>query len=133
MCKRTGESVDHLLLHCDVVYTVWSAFFSCFELSRVMPRRVVDLLGCWWSSGRPRSATVWKMVPMCLFWCLWKERNDRNFENRKKSLEDILSFFYEILFLWTAAFVFPLSLSFSDFLVYFAPLVRGSFCILPVY
>jgi hypothetical protein len=121
MCKKAGESVDHLLLHCDVAYTVWSAFFSRFELSWVMPRRVVDLLGCWWSSGRPRSAAVWKMVPTCIFWCLWKERNDRNFEDREKSLEDILSFFYETLFLWTAAFVSPLSLSFSDFLVYFAP------------
>jgi hypothetical protein len=28
---------------------------------------------------------------------------------------------------------FLLSLSFSDFLIYFAPLVKGSFCILPVY
>jgi hypothetical protein len=30
MCKRNGESVDHLLLHYDVASTIWSAFFSCF-------------------------------------------------------------------------------------------------------
>jgi hypothetical protein len=56
MCKRNGESVDHLLLHCDVASAIWSAFFSRFGLSWVMPRRVVDLYDCWWSSGRPRSA-----------------------------------------------------------------------------
>jgi hypothetical protein len=133
MCKRSGESVDHLLLHCDVASAIWSAFFSRFGLSWVMPRRVVDLFDCWWSSGRPRSAAVWKMVPTCLFWCLWREMNDRNFEDRERSLEEILSLFFETLYLWTAAFVSPLSLSFSDFLVRFAPLVRCSFCILPVY
>jgi hypothetical protein len=58
MCKRNGESVDHLLLHCDVASAIWSAFFSRFGLSWVMPRRVVDLYDCWWSSGRPRSAAV---------------------------------------------------------------------------
>jgi len=38
---------DHLLLHCDVAYAIWIAFFSCFGLSWVMPRYVVDLYACW--------------------------------------------------------------------------------------
>jgi hypothetical protein len=33
MCKRNGESVDHLILQCDVGYATWIAFFNCFELS----------------------------------------------------------------------------------------------------
>jgi hypothetical protein len=73
MCKKTGESVDHLLLHCDVAFAFWSSLFSCFGMSWVMPKRVVDLLACWWSSGRPRSAAVWKMTHICLFWCLCRE------------------------------------------------------------
>jgi hypothetical protein len=28
MCKRSGESINHLLLHCEVACTLWSAFFS---------------------------------------------------------------------------------------------------------
>jgi hypothetical protein len=44
MCKRTGESVDHLLLHCDVASSLWSSLFSRFGMSWVMPRRVIDLL-----------------------------------------------------------------------------------------
>jgi hypothetical protein len=42
--ERNGESVDYLLLHCDVASSIWSAFFSCFGLSWVMHRSVVDLL-----------------------------------------------------------------------------------------
>lgn len=30
MCKKHGESVDHLLLHCDVARVVWSFFYSLF-------------------------------------------------------------------------------------------------------
>jgi hypothetical protein len=43
MCKRNGVSMDHLLLHFDVAYAIWIAFFNCFGLSQVMPRCVVDL------------------------------------------------------------------------------------------
>jgi len=38
-----GESVDHILLHCEVARTLWNAIFSRFSLSWVMPFRVVDL------------------------------------------------------------------------------------------
>jgi len=33
MCKQNGKSVDHLLLHCDVAYALWSAIFTRFGLS----------------------------------------------------------------------------------------------------
>jgi len=67
MCKKTGESVDHLLLHCDVASTLWSSLFNHFGMSWVMPIRVIDLFACWWSSRRPKRAAVWNMAPLCLF------------------------------------------------------------------
>jgi hypothetical protein len=33
MCKKTEESVDHLLLHCDVASALWYSLFSRFGLS----------------------------------------------------------------------------------------------------
>jgi hypothetical protein len=56
MCKRDGESVDYLLLHCEVA--LWSVFYSRFGLSWVMPRRVAGLYACWWTSGSNQSAVV---------------------------------------------------------------------------
>jgi hypothetical protein len=107
--------VDHLLIHWDVAYALWSAISTCFGLSWVMPRRVLDLFACWWTSGRLRSATIWKMVLTCILWCVWKERNNRCFEDFERSLEDILASFLHTLYLWTVAFVSPLLLSFDDF------------------
>jgi hypothetical protein len=93
MCKKEEESIDHLLLHCESAQFLWNAFFSHFGLTWVMPRGVVDLLHCWWSGGHPCSAVVWKMVPLCIMWCLWSERNGRFFEDSKRSLEVLLHFF----------------------------------------
>jgi hypothetical protein len=77
---------------------------------------------------------VWKMVPTCLFWCLWEEINNINFEDNERSMEDIISMFFETLYLWTATYVSPLSISFSDFLSSFCSFYLAcSFCILSVY
>ena len=71
VCKKEEESIDHLLLHCESGQFLWNGFFSRFGLAWVMPRGVGDLLHCWWSGGCPRSAMVWKMVPLCIMRCLW--------------------------------------------------------------
>jgi hypothetical protein len=64
---------------------------------------------------------VWKMVLTCLFWTLWRERNNRSFEDLERSLEAIISsLFHNFLYLWTAVFVSPLSISHDDFLVRFS-------------
>ena len=66
MCKKSGDSMNHLLLHCDTAYAIWIAFFDCFGLSWVMLRHVVNLHACWWTTGNKRSVATWKMAPMCL-------------------------------------------------------------------
>jgi hypothetical protein len=98
-CKRDGESVDHILLHCDVASALWNNIFSRFGISWVMPRSVLDLVACWWKFGRSRSTTTWKMVPICIFWSIWRERNLRCFENLESSLEKVLELFLHTLYL----------------------------------
>jgi hypothetical protein len=72
--KKNGKSVDNLFLHCEVAGALWDVLFSRFGLSWVMLRRVVDLYACWWIASSVWSV-VWKMVPFCLLWCLWREIN----------------------------------------------------------
>lgn len=59
-----------------------------------------------------------KIVPSCFLWCLWREINDRSFEDRKGTLE-LISFFSSTLYLCIAAFVSLLVLYFHDFLIFF--------------
>ena len=92
-------------------------FFS--QLIWVMPR-LVDLYACWLTAVSSWSIVVWKVVPSCLLWCLWREMNDICFEDRERSLEILkLSFFYTLYFR-TTVFVSPLVISYHYILVLFS-------------
>ena len=121
MCKKNEETVNYLLLHCEIASALWHTIFSWFGLLWVMPCRVGDLFDCWWPGGCSRSAVVWKMIPLCLMWCLWSERNARCVDNSNRTLEELIHFFLNTLYSWTAAWLTPLVISFSDFLFHFSP------------
>jgi hypothetical protein len=112
--KADGETINHLLLHCEIMVC-----FNQFGLSLVMPSKVEGLFA-WWLRGRSRSAVVWKMVSLCLVWCLWLQRNARCFEVSERSLKELMAFFFYTLFTWTAAWLAPLVISYLDFLVLFS-------------
>ena len=70
MSEADEESIDHLFLHCRVTRTLWNAIFSRFGLFWVMPSSVKELYATWWVGGKSQSAVLWKMVPLCLMWCI---------------------------------------------------------------
>ena len=55
---------------------------TIFYVQWVMPSSIRDALTSWWGVfiGKKRKK-VWKAVPLCLFWTLWKEGNRRAFED----------------------------------------------------
>lgn len=74
--------------------------------SLVMPNQVVDLFTCLQGFvGRESSVTMWKMMPLCLMWCLWMERNERCFEDHECSLEELRIFFVGTLCFQAKVFV----------------------------
>uniref|UniRef100_A0A7N2N1T7 CBF1-interacting co-repressor CIR N-terminal domain-containing protein n=1 Tax=Quercus lobata TaxID=97700 RepID=A0A7N2N1T7_QUELO len=44
LCRCNGEMVNHLLLHCEKAYQLWSLVFRSFGISWVLPRSVADTL-----------------------------------------------------------------------------------------
>ena len=105
MCKRNGELVDHLFLLCPFASDLWSMVLGLFGVSWVMPHSVLGLLWCWQGSfGRHRNGYIWSIIPHCLLWCLWKERNSRCFEDTEKSIPDLKLLFFRTLRDW----LFPL-------------------------
>jgi hypothetical protein len=63
---------------------------------------------------------VWKMVPICIFWMIWRERNNRCFEDLESAMEEILASLLYSLYLWTASHLSPLYLSYVNFLSHFS-------------
>ena len=77
MCRCNGEMVDHLLLHCGKANRLWSLVFRSFGISWVLPRLVAGTLFGWWNWPGKYSSSIWNLTPLCLMWCLWRERNRR--------------------------------------------------------
>ena len=104
MCKEDGETVDHLLLHCDFAKELWDMVFVLFGLHWVMPRRVIELFACWQGKfGRHQHINIWRAIPHCLMWCVWKERNARTFEGCEQTVAELKLLFFRMLFDWTSA------------------------------
>jgi hypothetical protein len=51
MCKKNGESMNHLLLYCAVACELWSYIFTLFGIEWVIPRTVLELFTSWGTLG----------------------------------------------------------------------------------
>ena len=80
LCKESEESTNHSLIHCGKIRELWTLLLSSFRVVWVFPELVRNLLLEWKikSLGKKRSV-VWRMAPICLFWCIWGEQNRRMF------------------------------------------------------
>jgi hypothetical protein len=117
MCKRDGETVDHLLIHCAAVHVLWNYVFQAFHMQWVLPRSVVDLLFGWRNWFGRHHSHIWNLVPLCLMWTVWCERNSRTFDDMKKSDDQLLGSFVESLFDWSRAWGFTTTSTVHDFVV----------------
>ena len=109
MCKRCGESVDHLLLHCPVTWELWSLVFCLFGIQWLMPHNVLELFEAWQGKfAWHRHIDVWKLVPHCLIWCIWCERNARSFEGYERSLLEIECGLFSFFLFFLSYFSWPL-------------------------
>ena len=90
LCCKEVESVDHILSHYNKTRAVWHLLFSLFVVFWVLPSSVKETLTSWHRSfvGR-KGKKVWRAVPLCLFWTIWKEMNSKVFENNKHFIHRI--------------------------------------------
>ena len=95
MCKRAGDSINHLLPHCPIARELWRMVFTLFGVTWVMPKNVVELLASWPGKfRRHRNGVIRNMVPHCLMWGIWRERNAQIFEGTERLIQDLkISFF----------------------------------------
>jgi hypothetical protein len=61
MCKKSRESINHLLLHCFLV--VW----GCMGYALKCERFVGELEG---QLGHRNVLELWRLATLCLMWCI---------------------------------------------------------------
>lgn len=68
---------------------------------------VAKLLACWQGKfGRHWNGAFWMVVPHCLTWHIWQERNNQHFKDFEKVVPDLKVFFFKILLDWVAVLDF---------------------------
>ena len=73
----------------------------------MVPQRALDLLASWQGSfGQHRNVAIWKLVPHCLRWYIWREINARSFEGCEQSRIELKSFFFHSMLDWARALQF---------------------------
>ena len=98
--------MNHLLLHCGEAFRLWSFALRSFRVSWVLPKRVIDLLASWQNWLGKHFSNVWNLVPHCVMWIIWRERNNRIFEDSVLSKDKLLELFATTLFDWCVGFYF---------------------------
>ena len=106
LCQTCGESIDHLLLHCERTREMWTLLLSFFGVSWVFPFSVKETLLGWRGSfvGKKRKV-AWQLGPLCLFWVIWKARNSIAFEDGVLSIQKLKVSFVYLLWLETKLWI----------------------------
>jgi hypothetical protein len=82
-----------------------------------MPVSVLDLLSGWGTLlGRGLVFRIWKQVPLCVLWGLWRERNSMLFEDVEVPVGALCRNVLNMLYLWVSVHS-PGSMPFADFLL----------------
>lgn len=82
LCINDAESSTHMLLHCSYASKVWNSFIQEFNIVWIISPSIDIALHCWpHTKIKTRKALVINSIPGAIIWNLWKERNQRAFDN----------------------------------------------------
>lgn len=83
VCGKAKETIEHLCIHCPMIWRSCTALFSASLTGWTCPFLVHDVI-IGWTCPPPLSkkdVKVWRATPFCLLWEIWRERNKVVFED----------------------------------------------------
>ncbi|WKA02253.1 hypothetical protein VitviT2T_020466 [Vitis vinifera] len=121
LCGCAEESVNHILIHCTVVRALWELVLGLVGVKWVFPETVKEVLLSWRGSfvGKKRKK-IWKSIPLCIFWTVWKERNRLAFKGGELHIQKLKNFFVCNLWGWSRLDIGEDSISLLGFLEWLA-------------
>ncbi|PNX56697.1 hypothetical protein L195_g050013 [Trifolium pratense] len=94
MCGIGLETVEHLLLYCDVAIQVWGRVLSWLGMEFYLPHNLMSLLNFLADvQGRKQMRKGLIMIWQAVIWALWRHRNKIVFEN---GITDVIGLVEEV-------------------------------------
>lgn len=89
------HSITSLWDYHDIVE--WSLCYNGIILGNV--KKGNRFLLTYWRDNQSNSeiASIWKMVLTCLWWCIWRDMNEKNFKDQEWLIDDIIYLFFKTL------------------------------------
>jgi hypothetical protein len=113
LCDRMVETLTHLFLHCEVTARIWCGVSNWLELNFITPPNLFVHFECWNSevTSKRIKKGAW-MIWHATIWTIWKERNERIFNEQRKEVDElvedikVVSWFWALSRLRIASFLF---------------------------
>ncbi|RVW82144.1 hypothetical protein CK203_052488 [Vitis vinifera] len=121
LCGCEEETVNHILIHCIVVRVLWDIVLGLSGVQWVFSETVKEVLTSWRGPfvGKKRKK-IWKSIPLCIFWTVWKERNRLAFRGGVLDIQKLKNSFVCSLWSWARLYIGEERMSLIGFLEWLA-------------
>lgn len=90
--KPKTESVDHVFVASDIAKEVWIEMEHRMQIHSVSTCLQLELNDWWLAPSRsPCHRAMLSLIPTCICWELWVQRNKGRFENQRQSATHVVS------------------------------------------
>jgi len=113
MCLVDEELANHLFVPCRW-FPLHSTYpFHWWELVGLQPQTIKDVsVACRRRLRKSWILGVWKLLPLAIWWCTWRERKSRIFEGNSRSVQDFKLHFLRTLYSWSQVLGYGTQLTF---------------------
>ncbi|XP_026460037.1 uncharacterized protein LOC113360789 [Papaver somniferum] len=90
-CDEDDETSSHLFYECWRTRRIWDYFVEGCRFEWTYNSNVTINVKSWkfnWCDER--LSQIWNNIPVAIWWCIWRERNARVFDNKKKTLVTLI-------------------------------------------
>ena len=100
-CREEEEGLDHILIHCPLIWDLWVNLILVLGVSWSCPFAVKDLIHSWGQIPVKKNVkNLWWAAPLTIFWETWKERNRIVFEEEAFSFNRLKCCISSSLLYW---------------------------------
>ena len=115
LCDQEPESSDHLLLHCQFSWQIWTWWIEIWGLNMAIPPTLKDLFVQWSSPLKGNFfRKVWQAMFSIITWSIWKEHNARIFSSTSSSITGVKEMIMLRLSWWIKGWGDPFPYSHND-------------------